>query len=409
MPAKPRLFFSHSTENGTPERKILTGLVESLRPDYAILLDRETLVPGEDWRSTLNVWIGSCDAVVILITPQSVASEFCQYEWSILSYRRQIQPKFLVVPIYHGVTPQQIAGRPHQISEIAGYFQYESLEKASQQVGGRLKAVSIESRPAEERQARYIAVLLQKAIVREDVIDDAAENIELPLGTWDPSVNKWLNFSIKLIGVGLERARPALRDLQQYFDDDKFADLVQLISCSWVDYRSACRVAETAKRKPAERSPLGLNAERTATARCYVLSASGRAPQQNWKIGEPNWVFGGYVDLRKQIRAALIQAVDLTEDEAEDGGLEEELKLLEGDKQPVFVVLRTDGLNADLLRRLRADDLFAWVSFLVLTGEAGGPRELLSDIEQLEPLLPKGFETKFWTDYEKTKRSLRLR
>src|SRR5262249_11324638 len=134
MALKPRVFFSHSTDKGTPERAILAALVDKLRGDYAILLDRETLVPSEDWRSTLNVWIGSCDAAVILVTQQSVASEFCQYEWSILSYRRRVRPQFLVIPIYQGVTPQQIAGKPHQISEIAGYFQFDNIENVSRGV-----------------------------------------------------------------------------------------------------------------------------------------------------------------------------------------------------------------------------------------------------------------------------------
>jgi hypothetical protein len=404
-----RVFFSHSTDKGTPDRDILTALVDSLRAKYAILLDRETLVAGEDWRSTLNVWIGSCDAAVILVTSQSAESEFCQYEWSILSYRRRNQGQFLVIPIYYGITPEKIAGKPHQISEIAAHFQFDNIANVSRQVAASLRAINDKCPRPAEKQARYIASLLKRCIDREDVIDDAAARIKLDLGMWDPLVDKWLNFAIKLMGVGLDRARPALRDLRQYINEGEFKELIQLIGCSWVDYRSAQRVAENADRERADRIPLGLNAEHKATAECYVLSASGRAPSQNWGIGETHWMFQTYPDLRNQVRTALIQALQLTDEEDQAKALERELAIRERDKQPVFVVLRTTGLGADWLGRLRADNLFAGVSFFVLTGQAGGPHQLTSVIEPLEPPLSSGFESKFWDNYEDTTRTFRLR
>src|SRR5262249_48567124 len=151
--------------------------------------------------------------------------------------------------------------KPHQISEIAGYFQFDNIENVSRGVAGILSANPIECRRPAERQASFIATLLKRSIDREDVIDDAAARIKLDLGMWDPLVDKWLNFAVKLIGVGLERARPALRDLKQYLNEKEFKAVVELIGCSWVDYRSAERVAENARRQRVERHPLALNAE----------------------------------------------------------------------------------------------------------------------------------------------------
>lgn len=406
MPTKPRLFFSHSTQTGSVERKILTDLAGSLKGKYAILLDRETLVPGEVWRSALNVWIGTCDAAVILVTPASIASEFCQYEWSLLSYREKAQPGFKIVPIYYETNPQAIKDKPHQISEILGFSQYSSPQQLSEEVAAWLAEVSVQLRPA-ELQAVFIAKLLEDYVGKLEVIDRVAARIQIEFGTWDPHVDKWRDFAIKIMGVGLERARPALRDLKQWFGNknvEQFKDLVTLIGCSWVDIASAQRIGAL-KRHITKRGPFGLNAENPETAKFYVLSGSDRAPSNNWPVGTTHGVFKSYSDLHGQIQAALLEVLAPDADATQ---LKEELELLQRDEEPVFVVLRAEGLSAAWLEDLCADDLFTWVTFFILTGEAGDSRGLLPDDAVLTPILSKGFEQRVWKSYEDTKKTLRL-
>jgi hypothetical protein len=404
---KPRLFFSHSTKK-QPEREILTGIANGLKADYATLIDRENLVIGGDWRSTLNVWIGTCDAAVLLITPEAIASEFCEYEWSILSYRRSIQPQFTIIPVYCGAEPADIAGKPHQISEITGHFNFDNLDCAVRQVRETLGAMVLMKRPA-EGQALYIAKLLQDHVRRAEVVDRIAHKIELPLGTWNPLSDIWLDFSVRIMGAGLERARPGLRDLKQYFKghEDEFNELVTLVGCSWVDYPSARRVAEYGTRAKVECDALALNAFRLETAECYILSGSERAPAENWRIGEALKVFQSYDDLRARIRSTLHEALH-QEPGTGIEALKRELTLLQQDKEPIFIALRMEGLTKEWLQRLRKDDLFAWVSFLILTGETEPVHGLLPDAAVLRPELPKGFEQMFWKVYNETRKSLGL-
>src|SRR6266567_7017232 len=125
---KARLLFSHSTEDGSPERAALMRVADAVKADdYDVLLDRTALQAGVNWRPVIDGWIKDCDAAVILVTPQSIARDYCRYEWAILSFRRRMQKQFLVIPIYLGSAPGDINTRADQISEIGGYFNFPEI------------------------------------------------------------------------------------------------------------------------------------------------------------------------------------------------------------------------------------------------------------------------------------------
>jgi hypothetical protein len=402
---KPRLFFSHSTEDGSPDRAILMGLAEALEADYEILLDRKTLVAGSDWRSIINVWIGICDAAVILVTPGSIASDYCKYEWANLSFRREAQKKFLIIPIYYGSTPNEIKARADQISEIAGYFNFDNMASVTGQVKQLLVAELVPGQRA-KIQISYVEQQLRKAIGQEEVIETVADKIALDLGTWDFSANKWLKFAVKIMAVGIGRAVPALRDLQIFFGrahEEEFNDIIDLVGfCSWVDMRSAQRIKDRAGCDPSAQDPLGLNAVEAKTATSYVLSASERGLSNNWPIGIVLGVFANYEHLHQQVRSALLEALRLGPD-ADAAKVKRRVDALQ---EPIFVVLRADGLSAEWLKALRETELFASVNFLILTGQSGDTSELLPEDALLEPLLPDGFERKVWDTYDDAKEIL---
>jgi hypothetical protein len=118
-------------------------------------------------------------------------------------------------------------------------------------------------------------------------------------------------------------------------------------------------------------------------------------------------VAGSYEDLHQQVICALHEAVNLERD-AGPAKLKKRLDLLRQGAEPVFVVLAAEGLSADWLKRLRATELFAWVNFLILSGEAGVMPSLMPEEAWLTPLLPSGFEREVWDDYENARQILRL-
>jgi hypothetical protein len=100
----------------------------------------------------------------------------------------------------------------------------------------------------------------------------------------------------------------------------------------------------------------------------------------------------------RRVRSALMEG--LTLEDADDAELKVELDGRRESRQPIFVVLGAQGMSADWLERLCGVELFAWVNFLILTGKAGSASGLLPDEAILKPLLPAGFESKVWGNYD---------
>ena len=403
--ARPaRLLFSHSTKENSFERGIVMDLSAALRGDYKILLDRTELRLGTDWRSVINSWIKTCDAAILLITPESIDSDFCRYEWDVLSFRHR-DDNLPIIPIYYRSTPDDIKGKAHGHYEIGGEFSFDSVPNAVAHVREALHGFLPPERP--QKQFMLLAQLLREAVGRENelAIEGAAEKIKLELGEWDLSADKWLKFAVQLMGVGILRAWPALKDLQDYFDarPKTLDDIIDLIGfCSWVHMRSAhlirCRAAPDA---PTD--AFGLNAKEDNTAKSYVLSATDRGPHNSWPIAFPSNVFGDdYMQLRQQIEDTLFEAVRVPRSKGTEE-LKKRIAFKRAGQEPVFVVLRADGLEAGWIARLRADELFAAVHFLILSGETIPAAKVLPPEAMLQPDFSDGFEEQVWSDYADVK------
>ena len=97
-----KLFISHSSK--TPEnvdllRKICARLGEP-GTGYAPLWDGSgNIEPGSDWYRRLDEWLAECHAAVILFSDAAHDSLWVQKEAAILSWRRELEARFTLVPV----------------------------------------------------------------------------------------------------------------------------------------------------------------------------------------------------------------------------------------------------------------------------------------------------------------------
>jgi hypothetical protein len=404
--ASPQLLISHSTEKDRPRRKIVDELAKKLGKRFAVLLDRTTIVPGESWRNTLNVWTGTCDAAVVLVTPQSIASEFCQYEWSILGLRRALDKAFRVVPIYAGLTPDEIARAPHQLGAIQGATGIE-LKTVPAACARLLKALAGVARgtgttPA-ERQAQFVAAMLRRFVNDDDALVRAADSVQLDLGPWNPTQDKALRLALRLLGTGVDRAIPALDELLPFFtsDRDTFYELLDLVACSWVDLSASTAIEERAAAASTRLRGVALNAAQPGTAQLCVLRASGRPPRNAWRVAKVPNVFETLEQLTTQVYDALAPLFAVPAPPADRARVADALRRAEKFNNPVFVALREDGLKPKWLAELRKE--FETVTFFLLTARRAVGDASYPDVKILRPPLHDGFESAFWTNYEDAK------
>ena len=99
---KLRAFVSYSRKDGLDFVEQLAAALEAAGIDP--MIDRHDIAGGEDWKKRIGNLIAAADSVVFAITPQSIASEICEWE---IAMSDQLGKKLIpIVPApLEGVSP----------------------------------------------------------------------------------------------------------------------------------------------------------------------------------------------------------------------------------------------------------------------------------------------------------------
>jgi hypothetical protein len=406
-----RVFISHSAKEATA-REIQDALYEALKkfPGLIPLMDKTDLEPGDMWRSRINLWVGGCDAAVILLSGKALLSDWVFYEAALLSYRRERDPGFLVVPVYVEVDAEAVKAshlHPMEITEIQAI---QSAGRSVQDVVADIvraleKAVCCGDSPV-ERRAKRLAGLFD--IFKEKHLREAAKFIDYDLRPWLPADDAQLILAVQLQCVGMKAAVKAVQSLRSNLPSnmteqeraDWLQKVVDLIASSWVDHRAIERIPPIAK---GEAGPwaLGLNASSPLTGTMYVLCSDAGEPEP-WKLVPCDGVVGQdkvektIEDLTHKIGRLL--AFEL---KCKLEAVAEVLKKRNAwTPRPLFVSLPGAGMSNEILEALR--NAFPRVTFFLLLGEAATEGPSLTDtmLEFLFPQLVRGDEELLLESYE---------
>lgn len=124
-----KLFVSHSSRLDDVPHKytdadanwcLLRQTCQCLKARYGntieILVDRDGLIPGDDWNRELNLWLAECHAAVILFSRRALTlSDWVKKEAAILGWRAARDPGFTLIPV-------TIEGESSEKDLAAGYF-----------------------------------------------------------------------------------------------------------------------------------------------------------------------------------------------------------------------------------------------------------------------------------------------
>src|SRR5690242_4194305 len=98
-----RIFVSHSSQE---DKAVLDAIAKAIKehetPEgkktFTLLMDTALLQAGDPWRARINLWLGACDAAVLVLSEKALESPWVVYEASVLSYRNR-GGKFLIIPV----------------------------------------------------------------------------------------------------------------------------------------------------------------------------------------------------------------------------------------------------------------------------------------------------------------------
>jgi WD40 repeat protein len=110
-----KVFISYSRKDGAFAEKLRSML---LARGFEAFLDKEDILPGEPWRQRLEGLILAADGVVFVISPDSIASEICQWEVKrTLDLNKNLTPLFWrAVP--ESAVPEGIADRNYVFFDL---------------------------------------------------------------------------------------------------------------------------------------------------------------------------------------------------------------------------------------------------------------------------------------------------
>ena len=173
MPAL-KLFLSHSSrlddiEHRHPDddanRRLLREVCDGLKAHFGeavhILVDRDGLIPGDDWNRELNLWLAECHAAVILVSRRALTkSDWVAKEAAILGWRKALDPDFTLIPV-------TIEGESCAADLGRGFF--GSLDM------GRIQAVHA------QRSAEQIVAQVARGFAREETLTRGCGHTPLDL------------------------------------------------------------------------------------------------------------------------------------------------------------------------------------------------------------------------------------
>jgi hypothetical protein len=409
--SKSRIFISHSARGDDGVAMLLIqDLINALGGDFAVLIDQENLRLGDHWRSTINTWILTCDAAVILLSEKALLSDYVFFEASVLSVRSR-EASFRLIPVLvDGLTFEKVQESrfaPIVLNEIQGARLSEEEGKDAakrlavvENVCAALAAVQHSETTADKR-IKTLCQLLEK--VRSAELNDAGRVLGLELeGLLSPTACR-LEMAARMMELGISQTvNTALRRMRKHLSESDALEIIRVLATSWVDLRTAERIRQIGK-STIEPRVTGTNAQKSLIAKTYVWSACEDASRWSWAVGEIHGplVENGPLSIEEQIKTSLnsILAVD---DETLLAATLDALETSAEEPEPVFVALPAQGLNERSIERLRT--AFPTVTFFILAGQDRGDHQVLAKakVTLLEPPLEPNFEENFCKTYDLT-------
>lgn len=405
---KPRIFVSHSNRN-TQALAFLDLLYNELEKNgFDALVDRERLKAGANWRDEIYTWMGLCHGAVVLLSDNVFKPDslWVPRESSILLWRRSLDPKFLIVPVFmESVTDQHLDTgnfKDLNLREIEAVGQGEPADMV-RLIIERLDGLKWEAPTPLEELASQVSSLLRG--LEEDAIRRAADILQIDLGPWEPAGDPRRALALRMLQVNLKQSIEVLEYLVPYMEHESSADrILSIIAPSWVDLCSARWITHCAQSK--DRKPIVvLNARRKRTADMYVQRACCRPQKTMWPIITLSEVYGEATvsEILAEIDRVLVQAFRLEEDPFGDDvhkRLDELLKIRDKQGKPVFLLIRYQSHLKKFMPELHA--ALPRITLFVLTGDELPDSAAFKStpMRLLEPLLKPGVEEQAQNDFD---------
>ena len=404
------VFISHSARGDETADRVCEELRMRLGAlGWDVKVDTDALSEGVEWRDQIYGWLADCDAAVILLNQAALNSSWVRREAHLLMWRRALGSRPSILPVrLPDVTTSEI--RRSEISDVAtlqlvkAHRDDPGCTRLADRIAALLPDLRMPGRDEPDSSTMYMwsnKVMSCLAQVDEAQLRRAAGLLAGGGGSHFTGPREGRRFVAhqllgKRAGESLYQAMSAIE-----FDVPRLADLVQLVSPTWIDSAAARQLVpfgavfdeESGRTALVPRRVVAaLNSRRPDTAQQYVDRASC--------CGEGYWVQtvslvageSQKAEFDRDCAVAIRRLLHLDENESTEG-----VAPYAHDK--LFLVLDPNSVPLDDVEVLVAELTLkhGWLNVIVLTG-ADGPG--CATFPQLSPAMQP-------VDEEKARRAIR--
>jgi hypothetical protein len=409
---KPKIFISHSAKEERT-RKLLDALYVALdNAGFDVLLDKQRLEPGVEWRDELNKWLWQCHGAVILLSEAALNSPWVLKEATNLTWRRDLSRQFdnrlfdalpvLLPPVAVGQLAQTKFSplAIDAIQTLTADSDEAVIKKIIERLAPLLQRFG-ELSPFKKVQGALVAIL--DRVNRDEALDLIAESFKLDTAIFGAGGDKKIHLAdhalkaadygalldvVKIITprVGRENAKEFCRIVWPF---------------CWVDQLAASRIP-VVMRKPERKRSMALNSRRKETVEMYIRRICEEYPP--WVFRELRGVYSAAQikemldDLRAIIKRHLgYEEDDVVSDEELNGDLANDVA-----ERPLVVIVPPPLPDRGVIDKVTAT--FSQVTYVLLSDQIDSIkfRDLnLADVEFLLPELDQTLESKARRDFNK--------
>ena len=398
-----RIFISHSSHSDTA-RDFVKRLAAALQDaNYEPKLDLKELKAGDVWNKELHEWMASCHAAILLLTPESIKSDWVLKEATILTWRQSLDAKFKLFPkIFAGVTEDTLKAAKfsplviRSVQKVAA----ETPEEIAREIAGVIGPIVGTETPLDEV-AEALAFLLAPPRAGASTAEKLARKLGVDDTHWIPNTPADRAHAQLIAGRLVRGSLGAysgvyelMQDLLETMTDEFARKALPHFAPHWVPATDACRLAEIAQRAGGWAIAMDGALLSRFTLEMYLLRAFPLRGER-YQLPVPG---GGSEAMLDELIEDIYRAL---EKHWNDDRVWVK-KLLATRREPLFVVVPPEIFGAAGLGRLRAE--FPALTFILDAGETPGTLPALAAAAKVEALDPVNLadEENAYLDYKRT-------
>jgi hypothetical protein len=412
---RPGIFISHCCKDKSPldrdarsvriraARRIRDSIVKRLSHHFDVWLDRDRLEPGVEWHPELFRQLGYCDAAVILISQDTLASPWVRTEATILSgrYWRSQEPHRgpRIVPVLlEDINDARLAEfgfEPFRLLDFQAIGPCDSDEEYATSVAAAFADLTLA--PADHAMRYWIKTLVHHLESAPLVgLEAAAEVLQIHPSDFADE-QRIVRLAHTLLHTELDVAHNALLCVVDDLSMEAWERIVQLVTPVWVDLRAAHALLEASIRPERPAVLVIEGTEDQVVGEHYVARATCCSPRHR-PISNVAALGEAAVDQALESYDNVIRRELHLDSLTDSRSIGERLR--RAGRVP-YVLVRRDGLTdsdfAELLQRLtsRYPDLL----FILLPGRDAPAAQMNGSVsfQLVEPeLSPERLESAMW-------------